>query len=98
MKIEKTISNNELTVHLIGRLDTTTAVELEDSLKESLDSVNDVIFDFNGLEYVSSAGLRILLTTSKIVSKRGKMVIKNVCEDIMDVFEMTGFTDILNIE
>ena len=98
MKIDKISEGNKLTIALEGRLDTTTAPELEGALKGSLDDVEDLTMDFQGLEYISSAGLRILLATQKVMSKQGKMKVTNVNEVVMDVFEVTGFADILTIE
>ncbi len=98
MKIEKKAEGSKLTVALEGRLDTTTAPELEEALKGSLDGVDDLTMDFSGLEYISSAGLRILLATQKIMNKQGKMRVTNVNEVVMDVFDVTGFADILTIE
>lgn len=98
MNIEKTLNANELTIALTGRLDTTTAPQLEAELKTSLDGVSYLLLDFAGLEYISSAGLRVLLSTQKAMNKQGKMVIRHVNETIFEVFEVTGFTDILTIE
>lgn len=98
MTIKKTTDENKLTVLLEGRLDTATAPALDSELKSSLDGVTDLTFDLSGLEYMSSAGLRILLATQKTMSKQGKMTICNVNAAIMEVFEITGFVDILTIE
>lgn len=98
MVINKTKNGVELTVALEGRLDTTTAPELDDMLKEELGDVKNLVFDFAGLEYISSAGLRVLLISQKTMNKQGSMVIKNVNEEINEIFEVTGFTDILTIE
>lgn len=87
-----------LTVELEGRLDTTTAPQLETGLKQNVGDCENLIMDFAKLEYISSAGLRVLLAAQKVMNKQGKMVIKNVNDSIMDVFEITGFTDILTIE
>ena len=97
MTIEKKQENTTLTMALIGRLDTTTAPELEAEVKK-LDGVTDLFFDFADLEYISSAGLRVLLTAQKIMGGQGRMVLRNVNETIRDVFEITGFADILTIE
>ena len=97
MDIVKTQNANALTLALAGRLDTTTAPQLEEAVS-ALDGVTDLTFDFANLEYVSSAGLRVLLAAQKTMNKQGKMVIKNVCDDIMEVFEITGFADILTVE
>ena len=98
MTINKKLEGNVLNVALEGRLDTTTAPTLEEELQGSLGGVEELDFDFTALEYISSAGLRVLLSAQKIMNKQGKMVIKNVNSDIMDVFDITGFTDILTIE
>lgn len=98
MTITKQANGEQLCISLEGRLDTTTAPDLDASVKESIENVKDLVFDFSGLEYVSSAGLRVLLATQKIMNTQGKMTIKNVNETIGEVFEITGFADILTIE
>ena len=98
MNINKTINGSNLTLAPEGRLDTITAPELEAVLKESLTDVKELIFDFEGLEYISSAGLRVLLSAQKIMNKQGAMRILNVNDVIMEIFEVTGFSDILTIE
>ena len=98
MTINKKAQGGELELALVGRLDTTTAPQLETELKRSIDGVTELALDFAGLEYLSSAGLRVLLAAQKVMNKQGKMVIKNVNETIMEVFEITGFADILTIE
>ncbi|MEA4974013.1 putative anti-sigma factor antagonist BtrV [bioreactor metagenome] len=98
MTINKTLNATELTVTLTGRLDTTTAPQLEAELKSSLDGLNSLIMDFAELEYISSAGLRVLLSAQKTMNKQGKMVIRHVNETILEVFEVTGFCDILTVE
>lgn len=98
LNINKTIGNEKAFFALSGRLDTTTAPELENELKASLDGVNELTLDFAGLEYISSVGLRVLLSTQKIMNMQGKMLVRNVSETIMEIFEITGFTDILTIE
>lgn len=98
MNITTNKENNKLTVALEGRLDTTTAPELETALQAVDEGITELILDFNGLAYVSSAGLRILLTTQKKMNKQGKMIIRNVCDDIKEIFEITGFLDILTLE
>ncbi len=97
MKIEKTLNGNELTIALEGRLDTVTAPELEKELKESLPGVNTLTLDFAKLDYISSAGLRVLLSAHKTMSKSGGMRVVNVNEMVMEVFEVTGFSDILTL-
>ena len=98
MTIEKTVEGMELNLALTGRLDTTTAPQLETELKRSIGGVESLVLDFAGLEYLSSAGLRVLLAAQKVMNKQGKMVIRNVNETISEVFEITGFSDILTIE
>ena len=98
MTIQKTMNNTELTVTLSGRLDTTTAPQLEQELKASIEGVESLILDFAALDYLSSAGLRVLLAAQKIMNKQGKMIVKNVNETIAEIFEVTGFCDILTIE
>ncbi|MBQ9491133.1 MAG: STAS domain-containing protein [Lachnospiraceae bacterium] len=98
MKIEKKTDGTKLTVALQGRLDTMTAPELDKEFHESLGGVTELVVDLAELEYVSSAGLRVLLSAQKVMNKQGSMVVKNVNEQIMEVFEVTGFSDILTIE
>lgn len=98
MTINKTTNEGQLTLVLSGRLDTTTAPQLETTLKSSLDGVNSLVLDFSELAYISSAGLRVLLSAQKVMDKQGKMSLCNVNDTILEVFEVTGFTDILTIE
>ena len=98
MTINKTQENEKLTVAIEGRLDTTTAPQLETELKSSLDGVKELVFDIKELEYISSAGLRVLLTAQKTMNKQGKMTVTGASETVMEIFEVTGFVDILNIE
>ncbi len=98
MNIVKEQNGNTLTIKLEGRLDTNTAPQLEEELKKSLDGVDELVLDFSKLDYISSAGLRVLLSAHKIMSARGGMKIRNVNEIVQEVFEVTGFTDILTIE
>ncbi len=98
MNITKTQNDKNLCLALEGRLDTTTAPELESEISASIEGVEALTLDFGNLEYISSAGLRVLLSTQKIMNKQGEMVIENVCEDIMEVFEITGFSEILTIK
>lgn len=98
MNIVKTVNGTTLNIALEGRLDTTTAPQLDEEFKNSLDDCTELVIDFEKLEYLSSAGLRILLATQKVMNKQGKMIIRNVNEAIMEIFEMTGFVDILTIE
>ena len=98
LNINKTIENGKAVFALVGRLDTTTAPELEKELKASLDGVSELTLDFAGLEYISSAGLRVLLSAQKIMNKQGRMKVTNVNETIAEIFEVTGFSDILTVE
>ncbi len=98
MEIVKKKDGGTLKIALEGRLDTSTAPDLEGVLKEELNGVTDIEFDFKKLEYISSAGLRVLLSTQKIMNTQGTMKVKNVCPEIMEVFDITGFSDILTIE
>ena len=98
MTIEKNLNGTELTVTIVGRLDTTTAPRLEAEFKHNLSGVEKLILNFSALEYLSSAGLRVLLAAQKTMKKQGEMVIKNVNETINEIFEVTGFIDILTIE
>ena len=98
MNINKTVNGKELTVALEGRLDTATSPALEAELKNSLEGVEKLVFDFASLEYLSSAGLRVLLGAQKIMNKQGEMIVRNVNETIMEIFEVTGFCDVLTIE
>ena len=97
MTINKEKNDSALSLALEGRLDTTTAPQLEAELKDSLDGITDLTLDFQQLEYISSAGLRVLLAAQKVMNKQGTMVIKNAGSDIMEVFEITGFSDILTL-
>ena len=98
MNIQKALSGAALTVALEGRLDTTTAPKLEEKLRGSVDGVSRLVFDLAKLEYISSAGLRVLLAMQKHMNQQGKMVLQNVNEAVMEVFEVTGFSEILRIE
>ena len=98
MKISKNMNGAELTVAPEGRLDTITAPELEAALKEEIDGVEELTFDFSSLDYISSAGLRVLLSAQKKMNGQGSMKVTGVNEIIMEIFEVTGFTDILTIE
>jgi anti-sigma B factor antagonist len=98
MTINKQQNGSALTLALEGRLDTVTSPELEKELKASLDGVDTLTLDFEKLEYISSAGLRVLLSAHKIMSAKGGMKVKNVNEIVREVFDVTGFADILTIE
>ena len=98
LNINKTIENGKAAFALEGRLDTVTAPELESELKNALDGVSELTLDFSKLEYISSAGLRVLLAAQKIMNQQGSMKVTSVNETIMEIFEVTGFSDILTIE
>lgn len=98
MNIIKTVNGNELTIALEGRLDTATAPQLEAQLGQSIGGAQKLIFDFAALEYLSSAGLRVLLGAQKTMNKQGEMVVRNVNETITEIFEVTGFCDVLTVE
>jgi len=98
MTIEKARNNEELTLILKGRLDTVTAPALEGELKECLEGVKKLVLNFQSLEYISSAGLRVLLVAQKAMNQQGEMVIRNVNENVAEIFEITGFSDMLTIE
>ena len=97
MEIIKTAEDNKLTVAVKGRLDTTTAPELEEALQAEMEGLTELELDFSELEYISSAGLRVLLATQKKMQGQGTMTVTGVNDIVMEVFEVTGFCDILNI-
>ena len=98
MDIKKTKNDTTLKLAIQGRIDTTTAPQLEAELRSDIDGVTELYLDFTGVEYISSAGLRVLLSAQKLMSRQGKMVLSHVNESVMEVFEVTGFSDILTIE
>lgn len=98
MTVTMNRNDTQLAVNIRGRLDTLTAPELEEKLEDALDGVEELILDLDGLEYISSAGLRVILSVIKQMDEQGEMKLRNVCDDVMDVFEVTGFIDFLNIE
>jgi anti-sigma B factor antagonist len=98
LDIVKEAEGEKLTVKLVGRLDTTTAPDLDEEFKSSLGDVKDLVLDLKDLEYISSAGLRVLLSAQKEMNKKGSMVLTNVSEGVNEIFEVTGFVDILTIE
>ena len=98
MEITKSIQDQSATLGLVGRLDTITAPRLEEELKEILSNVTELVLDFEKLEYISSAGLRVLLSTQKTMNRQGSMRLIHVGETVMEIFEVTGFSDILTIE
>ncbi len=98
MDIKKSMENGVLTVSVIGRVDTTTAPTLETELKNNMSGCDSLVLDFAQVEYISSAGLRVLLSAHKVMSKKGGMKLINVSEDIAEIFEVTGFSDFLVIK
>ena len=98
MTIEIKRTAEETTIEIVGRLDTTTAPELDKTINEDVADVKNLVLNLKGLEYISSAGLRVLLGAQKKMQKIGSMKVTNVCEAVMEVFEITGFADILTIE
>ena len=98
MTIEKTISASSATLKIVGRLDTTTAPELEATIDGCAADIKDLVLDCSALEYVSSAGLRVILKAQKLMNAKGSMKLTSVNETIMEVFDITGFADILTIE
>ena len=98
MTIEIKRNAEETIIKLAGRLDTTTAPALDKTINNDIEGTKNLVLDFKSLEYISSAGLRVLLSTQKKMQKIGSMKVTNVCEEVMEVFEMTGFADILVIE
>ena len=97
MKIYKSLEGEKLTIGLEGRLDTTTSCDLEDVLADCIDDAAELVIDMTGLEYISSAGLRVLLAAQKKMYDQGEMIVTGCNDDVMDVFEVTGFTNILTI-
>ena len=98
MTVTKTLEGEKLTVAPSGRLDTITAPQFESELRAEMDGISELVFDLAGLSYISSAGLRVILSAQKTMNKQGSMVLKNVTPEIMEIFEITGFSDILTIE
>ena len=98
MTIEINKNAEATVIEIAGRLDTTTAPALDKTINEDIGDTKNLVLDVKGMEYISSAGLRVLLSAQKKMQKIGSMKVRNVCEEVMDVFEMTGFADILVIE
>ena len=98
MERKKNKEGSSLDIKVSGRLDTTTAPQLDEEINSSIEGVDDLKLDFADLEYISSAGLRVLLATQKIMNKQGSMKVVSVSEPVMEVFEITGFSEILTIE
>ena len=98
MQLKKTKTGDKFLVQITGRIDTTTAVDFGTQVNDNLDDVKDLVLDFTGVDYVSSIGLRVILELQKRMNEQGSMVLVNVQEPVMDIFEMTGFAKILKIE
>ena len=98
MEIKKELNGAELKIAIVGKLNTVTAPQLESEIKSSLGGITSFILDFAECDYLSSAGLRVILTAQQIMNKQGKMIVKNVNETIYEIFDVTGFVDILTIE
>ena len=98
MEITKNKDGGKLEIKVSGRLDTTTAPQLDEEVKSSIDGVTDLVFNLADLEYISSAGLRVLLASQKTMNKQGEMKVTAVSEPVMEIFEVTGFSEILTIE
>lgn len=98
LTIEKTIENGKAVVKPAGRLDTVTAPELEREIQAIIPELSELVFDFADLEYISSAGLRVLLAAQKAMKAKGEMIVRNVNDTVLEIFEVTGFSDILTIQ
>ena len=98
MTIEIKKNNQETIIEIVGRLDTITAPALDKTITEDIGDTKNLVLDVKGMEYISSAGLRVLLSAQKKMQKIGSMKVTGVCEEVMEVFEMTGFADIFVIE
>ena len=98
MTIEIKKNTEETIIEIVGRLDTITAPALDKTINEDIGDTKNLVLDVKGMEYISSAGLRVLLAAQKKMQKNGSMKVTGVCEDVMEVFEMSGFADILVIE
>ena len=98
MTIEIKKNNQETIIEIVGRLDTITAPALDKTINEDIGDTKNLVLDVKGMEYISSAGLRVLLAAQKIMQQIGSMKLTGVCEEVLEVFEMTGFADILVIE
>lgn len=98
LDITKNTNGTELTIGLEGRLDTVTSPNLEAELKTALEGIGTLVFDLEKLQYISSAGLRVLLSAQKVMNKQGNMIVRHASEDVKEIFDVTGFSDILTIE
>lgn len=98
MTIDRNKEGNRLVLAVSGRLDTMTAPELENVIKDNMDGVEELILDFKDLEYISSAGLRVVLGARKAMGDKGSFAVRNLCSDVREIFDITGFSDIITIE
>ena len=98
MNIQVTQTGSRMVIELSGWLDSNTAPELDSFVRSSLSDVHELVFDLNGLEYISSAGLRVLLYAQKTMNKQGSMTVRGCSSDVMEIFDITGFSDLLTIE
>ena len=98
MKIVKELNDKQLTIKPVGEINSVTAPELEEVIKNDLDGVKALVFDFSELEYLSSAGLRVLLVAQKLMNKKGPMSVRNVNSNVMEILDITGFSNVLDIE
>lgn len=98
MKINKDLKDGNLVISIIGEINSLSAPQLEEVIKNNLNGVKSLVFDFKEVEYLSSAGLRVLLVAQKVMAKQGQMSLRNVNKSVMEVFEITGFSNILEIE
>ena len=98
MTIDKKKEGNRLVLAVSGRLDTMTAPELENVIKDNMDGIEELILDFKDLEYISSAGLRVVLGARKAMGDKGSFAVRNLCSDVREIFDITGFSDIITIE
>ena len=98
MKIVKELNDKQLTIKPVGEINSVTAPELEEVIKNDLNGVKELIFDFSELEYLSSAGLRVLLVAQKLMNKKGPMSVRNVNSNVMEILDITGFSNVLDIE
>ena len=98
LNINKVKDGTTLTISIEGRLDTTTAPQLENVVNVEIEGASELIYDLKALDYISSAGLRVLLSSQKVMNKQGSMIVKNVSEEVLEIFEVTGFSDIFTIE
>ena len=98
MKINKDLKDGNLLISISGEINSLSAPELEEVIKNDLNGVKSLVFDFKEVEYLSSAGLRVLLVAQKVMTKQGKMSLRHVNKSVMEVFEITGFSNILEIE